>query len=208
MEDSEYIQICKFLVEMKHCHATHRNDALKISVPFLLRIKPDANLQTQRPNKVPLQYRDNLNIFLDDLQKNGVLKQIGSTPHEKPNCGNIFLNPYVFIKKSDSIKTVLDARHLNTNIDQSSESCPLELLATQLPGENKKYKSAIDLMYAYAHATLLDEAGKLTGFLPGDTFLAFIKRLFLLQKSSLFFHTTDISVFQRLDPSRIHSGFY
>ena len=35
-------------------------------------------------------------------------------------------------KKNDSNKNVMDARHLNSNSDQSSVCCPLEPLATQL----------------------------------------------------------------------------
>ena len=47
--------------------------------------------------------------------------------------------------------------HLNSNTDQSPQSWPLEPLATQLARADKKYKSTIDLMYAYAHATLDEE---------------------------------------------------
>ena len=62
------------------------------------------------------------------------------------------------------MKNVLDTGHLNSNTDQSSESWPLDSLASQLAKANKKFKSAIDLMYAYSHATLVDETSKLTGF--------------------------------------------
>ena len=43
-------------------------------------------------------------------------------PHQKPNYGTIFLNPLIVIQKSVSIKIVLNARHLNSKTDQSSES--------------------------------------------------------------------------------------
>ena len=45
---------------------------------------------------------------------------------------------------------VLDARHLNSNTNQDFESWPIDPLAPQLARANKKYKSIIDLMYAYA----------------------------------------------------------
>ena len=57
------------------------------------------------------------------------------------------------MKKIDSIKIVLVARHLNSNTDQSSESWPLEPSATQLAKTFHEYKYAIDPMYAYARAT-------------------------------------------------------
>ena len=52
------------------------------------------------------------------------------------------------ILKGGTTKVVLDARHLNSNTYQAFESWPIEPLASQLARANKKYKSAIDLMYA------------------------------------------------------------
>ena len=88
----------------------------------------------------------------------------------------------------------MDARHLNSNTDQSSESWPLEPLATQLARANKKYKSAIDLMYAYAHATLDEETIKLTGFSSGDRLFAFIRGFYGLKGLPIFF-TQQMSTF-------------
>ena len=90
---------------------------------------------------------------------------------------------------------MFDARHLNSNTDHSSESWPLEFLATQLAGTNKNKKSAIDLFYAYAHATLDHESIKVTGFSSGYQLFAFIRGFhgligllnFFTQQMSLFF---------------------
>ena len=38
----------------------------------------------------------------------------------------------MIMKKNDSIKTVLDVRHLNSNTNQSAESGPLKPLAAQV----------------------------------------------------------------------------
>ena len=46
----------------------------------------------------------------------------------------------------------------------------METLATHLARANKPYKSAIDLLYAFAHATL-DETIELTGFSSSDKLL-------------------------------------
>ena len=101
-----------------------KNDIGRISTPFRIRLKPNASLQTQRATKVPIHYRDKLNALLDELEKNGIIRQIGSTPNEKLTYGTIILNPLIIIRKNDSIKIVLDARLLNSNTDQSSESWP------------------------------------------------------------------------------------
>ena len=113
----------------------------------------------------------------DDIRENGTKQQIGSTPHEKPNYGNTFLNHLIVIKKNDSNKTLLHVRHLNSTTDPTSESWPLEPLATHLGRANKNYKSAFARMYANAYATLDDETIKVTEFLSGGTFFGFIRRL-------------------------------
>ena len=67
---------------------------------------------------------------------------------------------------------MFNAGHLISNTDQSSESWPLAHLATELARASKKYKSAIDLMYAYGHATLFHEAIKVIGFFSGGNLFA------------------------------------
>ena len=54
----------------------------------------------------------------------------------------------------DTIKAVLDARRSNSNTDQAYKRWSIELLAPQLACANKTNSSAINLMYAYAHAPI------------------------------------------------------
>ena len=93
---------------------------------------------TQRPSKVPIHYRDKLNAFLKELEKYNIIKQIGSSPQDKPVYGTTYLNPLIIIPKGDTIKCVLDARHLNSNTEQSDESWPIEPLAPQLARAKQK----------------------------------------------------------------------
>ena len=152
---------------------------------------------TQRPSKVPIHYRDKLNALLKELEKYNNIKQIGSSQQDKPVYGTTYLNPLIIIPKGDTIKCVLDARHPNSNSEQSDESWPIEPLAPQLARSNKKYKSATDLTYAYAHTPLGEDTIKLTSFSSGDKLFAFIrsfygrKRLpnFLTKQMSTFFKT-------------------
>ena len=142
--DSEYVQLCNILVNNQDCYAKHKNDVGKISTPFRIRIKENCKLLTQRPPKVPIRYRDRLNTLLIELEKYNILKQIGSTSDEKHTIGTTFSNPLIIIPKGDTIKVVLDARHLNSNTNQEFESWPIEPLAPQLARANKKNKSTID----------------------------------------------------------------
>ena len=56
LTDTEYITLCNMLLKYKTCYATHKNDVGKISTPFRVRLKPNAQLMTQRPSKVPIHY--------------------------------------------------------------------------------------------------------------------------------------------------------
>ena len=97
----------------------------------------NCQLQTQRPSKIPIHYRDRLNRLLTELEKYNIIKQIGSSSDEKHTIGTTILNPLIIIPKGDAIKVVLDARHLNSNTNQELESWPIEPLAPQLGRANK-----------------------------------------------------------------------
>ena len=113
LTDTEYITLCNMLLKYKTCYATHKNDFGKISTPFRIRLKPNAQLMTQRPSKVPIHYREKLNVLLKELEKYNIIKQIGSSPQDKPIYGTTYLNPLIIIPKGDTIKGEVDDRHLN-----------------------------------------------------------------------------------------------
>ena len=192
LTDTEYITLCNMLLKYKTCYATQNNDVGKISTPFSIRLKPNAQLTTQRPSKVPIYHRDKLNALLKELEKYNIIKRIGSSPQDKPVYGTTYLYPLIIVPKGDTIKNVLDARHFNSITEQSDESWPIEPLAPQLARANKKYKSAIDLLYAYAHTPLHEDTIKLTGFSSGDKLFAFIRGFYGLKGLPNFFYKTNV----------------
>ena len=202
LTDTEYITLCNMLLKYKTCYATQKNDVGKISKPFRIRLKPNAQLMTQRPSKVPIHYIDKLNVLLKELEKYNIIKQIGSSPQDKPVYGTTYLNPPIIIPKGDTIKCVLDARHLNSNTEQSDASWPIEPLAPQLARANKN-KSAFDLMYAYAHTPLDEDIIKRTSFSSGDKLFAFIRSFYGLKGLPNFF-TKQMSTFFK---TLIEQGF-
>ena len=157
---------------------------------------------TQRPSKVPIHYRDKLNVLLKELEKYNILL-IGSSPQDKTVYGTTYLNPLLIISKGDTVKCVLDARHFHSNTEQSDESWPIEHLAPQLARANKKYKSAYDLMYAYAHTPLDEDTIKLSSFSSGDKLFAFIRGSYGLEGLPNFF-TKQMSTFFK---TLIEQGF-
>ena len=104
LTNTEYITLCNMLLKYKTCYATHKNDVGRISTPFRIRLKPNAQLITQRPSKVPIHYKDKLNGLLEELEKYNIIKQIGSSPQDKPVYGTTYLNPLIIIPKGDTIK--------------------------------------------------------------------------------------------------------
>ena len=104
MTDTEYVSLCNILINNQHCYAKHRNDVGKISTPFRIRIKENCKLQTQRPSKVPIHFRDRLNKLLVELEKYNIIIQIGSTPDGKHTSGTTSLNPLIIIPKGDAKK--------------------------------------------------------------------------------------------------------
>ena len=203
LTDTEYITLCNMLLKYKTCDATHKNDVGKISTPFRIRLKPNAQLLTQRPSKVPIHYRDKLNALPKELEKYNIFKQIGSSHQDKPVYGTTYLNPLIIVPKGDTIKCILDARHLNSNTEQFDEFWLIEPLAPQLARANKNYKSAIDLMYAYAHTPLDEDTIKLTSFSSGDKLFAFIRGFYGLKGLPKFF-TKQMSTFFK---TLIEQGF-
>ena len=93
MVDEEYVNLCNILINNQRCYAKRRNDVGKISTAFRIRIKENCKLQTQRPSKVPIHYRDRLNKLLVEHEKYKIIKQIGSTKYKKHTIGTTLLNP-------------------------------------------------------------------------------------------------------------------
>ena len=74
LTDTEYVNLCNILIDNQNCYAKHKNDVGKISTPFRIRTKDNCKLQTQRPSKVPIHYRDRLNKLLLELEKYNIIK--------------------------------------------------------------------------------------------------------------------------------------
>ena len=68
LTDTDYITPCNMLLKYKTCYATHENDVGKISTPFRIRLKPNAQLMTQDPSKVPIHYRDKFKDLMHFLK--------------------------------------------------------------------------------------------------------------------------------------------
>ena len=95
LTNTEYVTFCNLLLKYKTCYATHKKDVGKIATPFRIRLKPNAQLITQRPSKLPINYRDKSNTLLKEIEKHNNIKQIGSSLQHKPVYDTTYLNPLI-----------------------------------------------------------------------------------------------------------------
>ena len=76
--DSELQQLLRVLIENNDAFSKFTDDVEKIMQEFLVKLKKDAELRNQRPSKVPLHYRDRLEILLNEPQRAGIIRKMGN----------------------------------------------------------------------------------------------------------------------------------
>ena len=130
---------------------------------FHVKLIKDAELRKQRPSKVPFHYRDRLEILLNELQRAGIFREMGSDVE----MVLLFTNPIIILLKGDTVKLVIDARYLNSITDLSNYSWPLEPVQILLNRLDGVYYTTSDLASAYNQVPLSDETKKLTSFVVG-----------------------------------------
>ena len=113
--DSELQHFLRVLIENNDVFSKFTYDVGKITQEFHVKLKKDAELRKQRPSKVPLHYRDRLEILLNELQRAGIIREMGSDVE----MGSLFTNPIIILPKGDTVKLVIDARYLNSITDLS-----------------------------------------------------------------------------------------
>ena len=148
---------------MQHLNLTSEK---KINSPLHLPLKPDAVFKKQRASKVPFHLHDKVNRLLDILEQYKIISPVNK--EEQPK-GNTFINPVIGLAKEDSLKIVLDARYLNSLIDESKCNWPKEPIQVILTKINGKYFTTADMNSAYNQTPLLDEQSRrLTQFVIGN----------------------------------------
>ena len=112
----EFDKLAKQLLKYSTVYAASKFDVGKISSLLHLPLKPDAVFKKQRASKVPIHLHDKVNRLLDILEQYEIISPVNK--EEQPK-GNIFINPVIILAKGESLKIVLDARYLNSLIDES-----------------------------------------------------------------------------------------
>ena len=174
--DSELQHLLRVLIENNDVFSKFTNDVGKITQEFHVKLKKDAELRKQRHSKVPLHYGDRPEILLYELQRAGIVREMGSDVE----MGSLFTNPIIILPKGDTVKLVIDARYLNSTTDLSNYSWPLEpiqMLLTRLDGV---YYTTSDLASTYNQVPLSEDTTKLTSFVVGGKQYMFKRGFYVL----------------------------
>ena len=112
----DFEKIVTIILEYKQIYATTKFDMGKTKVKLHSPMKKDAIFKKQRISTVPLHLRQRIQKLLDVLKKYDIIAPVNK---EQLSTGNTFTNPVIILRKGESLKIVLDARYLNSMIDES-----------------------------------------------------------------------------------------
>ena len=143
---NEFDKLAKQLIKNSSIYATSNFDVGKISSSLHLPLKPDAVFKKQRANKVPIYLHDKVNRLLYILEQCEFKSPVNKEEQLK---GNTFINPVIILAKGESLKIVLDARYLNSLIDESKCNWPIEPIQVILTKTNGKYFTTADMNSVY-----------------------------------------------------------
>ena len=138
-------------------------------------MKKVAVFKKQRVSKVPIHLRDRIQKLLDVLKK---YDKISPVNKKQLSTVNTFTNPMVILRKRESLKIVLDARYLNSMIDESKCNWPIEPVDVALTRINGSIVKTADLNSAYNQIPLDNESMRYTHFTNGNEQYCF-KTIFL-----------------------------
>ena len=162
---NEFDKLAKVLLKYPTVYATSKFDVGKVNSPLHLPLKPDAVFKKQRASKVPIHLHDKVNLLLDILEQYEIISPVNK--EEQPK-GNTFINPVIILAKGESLRIVLDARYLNSLIDESKCIWPIEPIQVILTKINGNLFTTADMNSAYNQMPLDEQSRRLTHFIIGN----------------------------------------
>ena len=108
--------------------------------------KTCCSFQKKRASKVPIHLQDKVNRLLNILEQYEIISPVNK---EQQPEGNKFINPVIILAKGEPLKIDLDARYLNSLIDESNCNWPIEPIQVIITKINGKYFTTADMNSAY-----------------------------------------------------------
>ena len=159
--DEEMVLLIDMLVDARVVYYQNNFDVGKTRQNFRVTLKPNVELERQRPNKSPLHLKEKLKKLLTQLKDADIIREMG----DDDEMGSLFVNPIILMPKNDYVKLVIDARYPNSVTGLTNYSWPLELVQVITTRVNGKVFSVCDLSCAYHQVPLSPKTQKLTSFI-------------------------------------------
>ena len=154
LTQEQFDKIVDIILKYRNVYKTTKIDVGKTKVKLNLPMKKYAVFKKQRVSKVPIHLRDRIQKLLDVLKKNDIISPVNN---EQLSTGNTFTNPVIILRKGQSLKIVLDARYLNSMIDESKCNWSIEPVDVALIRINDTIFTTADLNSAYNQIFLNNE---------------------------------------------------
>ena len=133
--------------------------------------------------------KEKLEKLLTQLKDADIIREMG----DDDEMGSLFVNPIILMPKNDCIKLVIDARYLNSVINLTNYSWPLEPVQKIMTRINGKVFSVSDLLCAYHQVPLSLETQKLTSSIIGGKQYTYRRGFYGLCGHSNFFRRLMIN---------------
>ena len=98
------------------------------------------------------------------LEQYEIISQVNKEEQPKDNT---FINRVIILAKGESLKIVLDARYLNSLIDESKCNWNIDPIQVILTKINSKFFTTTDMNSAYNQMPLDEQSRRLTQFVIG-----------------------------------------
>ena len=174
LTQTQFEELAQLLTQFKKCYATSKFDVGKVKIELNLPLKATAIFKKQRATPIPQQLQDRVKHLLDILIHFDIKAPVNT---DSLTTGNTFINPVIILKKRESLKIVLDARQLNTMIDETNYSWPIEPIQVIVTQNKGPIFSIAEMNSAYNQMPLDKPSQRLTTFVIAGQQYCF-KRLF------------------------------
>ena len=199
---NEFDKLAKLLLKYPTVYAKSKFVIGKDSSPLHLPLKLDAIFKKQRASKVPIHLHDKVNRLLDILEQYEIISPVNK--EEQPK-GNTFVNPVIILAKGESLKIVLDARYLNSLIDESKCNWSIEPIQVILTKINCKYFTTADMNSAYNQMPLDEKSRRLTQFVIANQQYGFNRLFYGISIGPAAFSAFMTKIFRHLYSRKMQS---
>ena len=165
LTQKQFEKIVTIMFTYKQVYATTKFDVGKTKVKLNLPMKKDAIFKKQSISKVPINLIEKIQKLLVVLKKYDIIETVN---REQLSTGNTFKNPVIILRKSDSLRIVLDARYLNRMIDESKGNWPIEPVHVAPTIINGTIITTADLNSAYNQIPLDEQSMRYFHFTKGN----------------------------------------